>query len=532
MLAGSRCVLVYVLLLVSASGCAILKSEWPGDPNGPGHPATAPAGTAGHLATTAAHDADDEVARTAGEDASPGTATTAADGTTAGTGTDGGAAGDESAGDPRATSGTVSGNPAAANIVTGNGRLGEALGMRDTGIRLGGINIDDANGNLAGGLGPGKWAGDSLTIVDLLFDLEKMLGWKDALVGTEFLYFTGFGPGYTIDGVHQGKDSTTDLAGSVMGVNSLDNAPPHSRAELYQLWFRQVFFNDKLAVRIGKSVPTYDFDNVVRPIPLRNPQVFIPAITSALITPAYINPTMLGVMPGYYNSATGVVAAYLPAENIHLQYGFFDGNLANRRQTGQEGPHFNGYWLHLLQAGQTWTIGKDELPGKFGVGGWFQTGKLTTFSNTTVNGASGMYLFGSQRLFFTNPKVNSNGLESYLQYGATNTDIVSTHRFLGAGLTYFGPLPGRDKDSVGFALGYGRMTGNPDAANHFFTLPEGTSLKSGRLAPYETLLTWYYQYQVRDNVLVQPNLTYVVDPGRHEGIPDALVLTLRYIMLF
>jgi porin len=481
--------------------------------------------------------ADGEVERTAAAEEATGTPTSGMTGAAPAAGdgdrdSDAAAAGEAQAGDPASEGGTVSGNPAAVNIVTGNGRLGEALGLKDTGVRLGGLNIDDANGNLAGGLGPGKWAGASLTIADLLFDLEKLFGWKDGLVGTEFLYYTGFGPGYTIDGKTQGKNAITNLAGSVMGVNSLDGPPPTSRAELYELWFRQVFFDDKLVVRIGKSIPTYDFGNVVRPVSLRNPQAFVPAISSALFTPLYVNPTMLGVIPGYYNSATGVVAAYLPTERIHLQYGFFDGNLAHRRQTGLEGPHFNGYWLHLAEAGMTWMIGRDELPGKFGVGGWWQTGKLQTFSNATVDGANGMYLYGSQRLFFTNPQVNNNGLSSYIQFGATNSDIVATHRYLGAGLTYFGPLPGRTQDSAGFALAYGQMTGDPNAASAFFKLPQGTTLRSSRLAPFETLLTWYYQYQMRDNIFLQPNLTYVVDPGRHEGIPNAFVLTLRYIMLF
>ena len=65
----------------------------------------------------------------------------------------------------------------------------------------------------------------------------------------------------------QGKNNPNALAGTVMGFNSLSAAPPFSRAELYELWFRQEFFDKKLIVRIGKSVPTYDFNNVVRADP-------------------------------------------------------------------------------------------------------------------------------------------------------------------------------------------------------------------------------------------------------------------------
>ena len=404
--------------------------------------------------------------------------------------------------------------------------------MNKNGFRFGGLNITDVNGILAGGLGPGKWTSNSLTIADVSIDLEKRYGWDGGLFGTEFLYYTGGGPGYSIDGVPQGKNSPNALAGTVMGFESLDVVPLLSRAELYQLWYRQELLDKKLIVRIGKSVPTYDFNNVVKPIPLNDPQVFIPAISSALFTPLYVNPTMLGGIPGYYNSATGIVAACVPEEHIDLQYGFFDGNLAAGRQTGLEGPHFNGYWLHLAELGANWSIGADKKPGRIGVGGWWQTGKLKTPGGPIVNGADGMYLFGSQRLYFEDRERTNNGLEFYAQFGATDSDLVLTHRYFGTGLSYFGLLPGRAEDSCGFGLAYGLMSDQPNAGSIFFTHPPGTHLRTSSLGSSETILTWYYQWKVNDWVFFQPNLSTVIDPARHPDIPNAFALTLRLIALF
>ena len=85
------------------------------------------------------------------------------------------------------------------------------------------------------------------------------------------------------------------------------------------------------------------------------------------------------------------------------------------------------------------------------------------------------------------------------------------------GLTYFGLLPGRDDDSIGFGLAYGEMTGDAKAANFFFG---GDDLRIElRLNPSETMLTWYYQMKIRDGIYAQPNLTYIPDPGQHPGIP-------------
>jgi porin len=427
------------------------------------------------------------------------------------------------------TANAVSGNPAATNIVAGTGRLGELLGINRNGIRFGGLNITDANGNLAGGLGPGKWTGDTLTIADLSIDLEKFAGWKGSLFGTQFLYYNGFGPGYSINGRVQGKNDPNALAGTVMGYNSLSAAPPFSRAELYELWVRQEFFDKKLIVRIGKSVPTYDFNNVVQAVPARDQQSAIPAISSALFTPLYVNPTILGVIPGYYNSATGIVASLIPTNNFHLNYGFFDGNLARGEQTGFGGPRFNGYYLHLIEGGANWQIGEEKKPGKFGVGAWFQTGKLKGFDNQRLEGANGIYLFGSQRLYYAYPGVNNHGLITWAQFGATNSDIVLTHRYFGLGLTYFGPLPGRDDDSIGFGLAYGEMTGDAHAGAGFFP---GDNLRITRLAPSETILTWYYQMKIKGGFFMQPNLSYIPEPAQHPGIPGAFNFTMRAIVLF
>ena len=59
---------------------------------------------------------------------------------------------------------------------------------------------------------------------------------------------------------------------------------------------------------------------------------------------------------------------------------------------------------------RNWTIGEDKKPGKFGAGAWFQTGKFKGFDGQPLEGANGIYLFGSQRLYYENPAVNNNGL--------------------------------------------------------------------------------------------------------------------------
>ena len=414
-------------------------------------------------------------------------------------------------------SGAVSGNPAAVNILSGSGWLGDRLGVNRNGFRVGGLNIADANGLLSGGLAPGRWTGDTLTIFDLSVNTEEALGWKGGLFGSQFLYYSG-GP--------MNRD-----AGTVMGYNSLDGASPQSRAELYQLWYRQELLDKRLIIRIGKSVPTYDFNNVVRSAPVGNAAYDIPAVSSAILTPLYVSPTQLGIMPGYYNSATGMVATFLPTKRTYIQYGLFDGNLAAGRQTGLEGPHFNGYALHLGEVGLNWILKESGRPGAFGVGGWRQTGVLQAPSGP-VQGAQGFYLFGSQRLYYERPGETKDGLSFYYQFASTNSDFVFVHRYFGCGLSYYGLLPGRDQDSAGFGLAYGRMNSDPRAGSAFFPPPANDPTALRPLGKSELIFSWYYQMQLANNFYVQPNLSFIPDPAQRPGIPEAFAFTLRAIVLF
>jgi porin len=116
----------------------------------------------------------------------------------------------------------------------------------------------------------GDWSFNSLTLLDLSLDAEKLLRLKGGTFGVEFLHFSG--------------QPTNQDAGVAQGYNSLPGLPPLDRVELYQLWWRQELFDGKLIMRIGKSVPTYDFNNVIRPNPVQEESFSIPAVSGLIYT--------------------------------------------------------------------------------------------------------------------------------------------------------------------------------------------------------------------------------------------------------
>ena len=422
--------------------------------------------------------------------------------------------GDAAANGPTATpAAAISGNPAAVNILVGTGKLGEFLGLKKDGaVRVGGVWVGDASGVLAGGLKPGRWGLNSLGVVDLSIDAEKAVGWKGGMFGIDFLQFSG--------------QPTNELAGSFPGFDSLPGAPPLTRQEIYELWWRQEL-GDKFYVRAGKMVPTYDFNNVSKPVPVADEAAAIPSVTGVIFTPIFVNPTMLGVMPGYYNSATGIMGSFTPTEQTYISYGAYDGSLAIGEQTGLMGPQFDGHYYHIGEVGFAYRLGSERKPGMSAVGVWRQTGPLKAVNGATVDGANGVYAFGSQRLWFRHPGIDNSGVSGYYQLGANNTNVLAVRQYAGAGLTAFGLVPGRKDDSFGWGAAWSFMNTDPNAGAAFFRSLPGTSF-----APSELILQWYYQMAVRPGAYFQPTVTYIPNPSARPGVPDVFAFTARLTLLF
>lgn len=400
----------------------------------------------------------------------------------------------------------ISANPGAVNLLTGTAEaqrfFEKLLGVRNNhGVRIGGMWIGDTNALISGGLEPGKWSWNSLLVLDLSVDTEKLFHWKGGLFGVEFLQFNG--------------QSTNTQAGSIQGYNGLPGPDPLNRSELYELWYRQELFDGKFVLRIGKSVPTFDFGNVLRPVPLQDENLFIPAVNGLIYTPIFVNPSMLGVIPGYYNSAYGITLNYAPTKNWYISYGVYDGNLARGKQTGLAVlPEFNGYYFNIGETGGAWLIGKNQLPGSVGTGLWYQTGQLEGPPGISENGAMGFYIFGSQRLWYKNPSKDNSGVSGFFQFGLNNSETLPIHRYFGVGFTGFGLVPKRPMDSVGVGMALSWLNQNIFERNS------------------ELMFQGFYQAHLISGLYFQPNFTYIPTPGAGLNVGGAWTSTLRAIFLF
>ncbi|OGN62181.1 MAG: hypothetical protein A3F09_02860 [Chlamydiae bacterium RIFCSPHIGHO2_12_FULL_49_11] len=307
-----------------------------------------------------------------------------------------------------------------------------------------------------------------------------------------------------------GQPTNAD-AGLVQGYNSLPGDPPLNRSELYQLWIRQGFFDDKLSIRIGKTVPTYHFNNVSKPVPTMHPAVSIPSVSGLIYTPIFVNSTLLGAIGGYYNSVCGVVATIAPKRQDYVNIGFFDGNVARGVQTGLTGPHFNGYYFSIMEVGHGWAGRK---PGIFAVGGWYQSGRLQT-GVQQENGTGGIYSFGSEALWTgDSSSVNQGNLSGFFQFGWNNSKTLDVTLYGGLGLTAFAIIPKRPNDSLGLGMAWSKL-------NH--RLFERRS---------EFMVQSYYQGQLHKSTYFQFVLSYIPNPGNAPTVSNTSALTMRLIALF
>ncbi len=407
--------------------------------------------------------------------------------------------------------GSVSGNPAADNIVPGTGFLGRSLGLPEkSGLRVGGLWLADSNGLLTGGAQPGSWTWNSMLLLGLDVDAERLLNLGGASFSAQFMQ---------VD-----TQPTNGQAGSVQGYNSLDASAGTvvDRSQLYQAWYRQKLFDDKVNIRIGKQVPTYDFANVSRPVPVSDDMLMIPAVTGLLYTPIFVSPSMLGTMGGYYNSVYGVSIGIESSENTYVRLGIYDGNLATGVQTGVTGPEFNGYTFSIAEFGIDWVL-NDEYPGEFGIGAWYQTGNLevTNLDGDVVSqdGTGGLYFFGGQRLWSSEGQGDGKAapeqsVSAFIQYGVNNSDTMLMTQSVGGGLTGFGIFPSRPHDSMGIGASLAWL--NPN-----------TFERSSEL-----MFQGYYQFQVREGLFVQPTLSFIPTPGASPDLDPAWAFTLRLSMFF
>ncbi len=376
---------------------------------------------------------------------------------------------------------------------------GDLLGLRPwmaaRGMSLEALIVADLSRNFRGGISTGKETFRHLLEASFILDTAPLFGLEG---GTFFVDFQ------TQDGRH----GTEHLVGDFQGFSNID-APGFTA--LYELWYEQLFLDGRLRLKLGKIDASNEFAFVEHSGPLIN-------------SSAGFSPTLLG-FPTYPNPATGAVLFASPVEGLYVGSGLFDGATQAGQPTGTRGPSTllgapSDLFL-IAEAGLRRTNAGGRLR-RAGLGVTHHTGAfdLADGSGATEEGATSYYLVVDQhleQLLGRGPtpegRVESRGIDGFLQVGSTDDRLSPIDLHAGAGVVWNGFLFGRRADSCGLMGTYVHFGEAARAAGTF-------------VDTYEIAWELFYRLQLTPWLYLKPDLQYIVQPGG-AGRADALVGTLR-----
>ena len=415
--------------------------------------------------------------------------------------------------------------------VTG-GWFGTRPLLSDHGIEIFGNYTVEVWGNTSGGLKTGA-VYTGLLNFGATADLEKVMGWKGASVSTTWCWLSGRNP-------------TEDLTGNFLTIS---NIAGFNTLRMFNLWFQQNLWDDKISIRLGQICPDCEF------VVSDYAGLFI---NSTFGFPALVTMNLPNGGSGYPVGTLGARIAWSPVDWFTFRSAAFQGD-AFAQDVNRHGFRYrlnaqNGYTF-FNEAQFRWNHRDSEsgLPGQLKSGVWFLTGQSADpLAASTSSGNEGFYLILDQMLYretcgpsaaglskdgktvvtgkegksFKSPvdqEKCDQGLACFGRVGFTPADRNFINFYFDAGLTYKGLIPGRDDDTVGIGFGYAQLSNGARSS-----LRDSGSNPTGA----EMVIEFTYQARITPALVVQPDLQYIINPGGSTDLNNAFVIGARASITF
>lgn len=416
-----------------------------------------------------------------------------------------------------------------------DGFNGERSRLENEGFAFIPIYTAETFGNPIGGVKQGAIY-EGLLDLELTLDFKKMADWDGTFHVSSYY---PMGNGLT------GSD-THDL----LVVSNID---AYDTLHLFELWYEQKFWDDKVALRVGQMGANTEF--------------FISNGSADFLAGTYGWPGILASnapTPNYAYAAPGIRLQLDPDEHWRFLGAVYAGNPAPDR-VGDPNPNrassddFNnsgtGFYINgsqgLFSINELWyKLNREDnatgLPGTYKIGGWLHT---DTFSDKryddhgislaspasdghprALDGNSGFYVVADQAVWHdkSDPK-QIKEIDLFFRGGNALGDRSTFDYYLDGGVTFNGLIPGRSADYFGVATAYGHigsgLQGFTEDQNSF----NGTNLP---IPDFEQNIEVTYLAQVAPWWTVQPDMQIIIHPGGSAAIPNAVVLGCRTTITF
>lgn len=269
------------------------------------------------------------------------------------------------------------------------------------------------------------------------------------------------------------------------------NIDARSRTTLYEMWFEQRLFSNKLRLKGGKIDANTEFAAV---------QTAGDFLNSSM---GY-SPTIMA-FPTYPEPKLGITAFLRPTTNNGLSLGAF--------QTAGMGT------LTIIEPARNWNLGRAEHPGRVTVGYWRLNGRVEQFEGGTADGTEGVYAVVEQS-GWRYPWIGPEGqrkLATFLQVGYAEGQVSPITRHIGGGAVLQAPFGKRSQDAIGVAATAVRFSSSPGAGFEW----DG-----------ELVFEGYYKATLGKHVALVQDFQFLHHPGGLRANRDCPVVTPRLVFSF
>ena len=294
--------------------------------------------------------------------------------------------------------------------------------------------------------------------------------------------------------------SFTDVNGMANGFQSGDEV-----IDVEQYYYQQYLLDKAVMIRIGK-IGLGDFD--------RNAYAE-DSMTQFLNASLSSNPTI-----PWPESGLGIMGDFWFSKEMYIAAAVVDSE-ADRRESGfKTAFHDDTGAFSIVEVG--WLPMFGDLPGGYRAGMWWDCQqKVQIDVPAQVKRMDwGVYVGAHQLLWKENAQADDvQGLGAFFRYGYRPEHVALFEQAWSAGAQYEGPIPGRDKDVVGFGVAQLRL---PD---------RGVVVDFGETR--ETAYELYYTAHIAPWLSVGTSMQYITElTGDNVTTEDAFVWGFRMFMRF
>lgn len=356
----------------------------------------------------------------------------------------------------------------------------------------------------------GKTKASATYIADLYSNIDGGIGHGSAFlgkadlsleIGTDVTHVEGLSAFINVQHVH-GRALSADLVGDGQGVSNIEAV---SALRPLEAWARMSFADDQAAIKIGLIDLNSEFDVQ---------QVGQHFINSSHGIGAEFAQSGLNGPSIFPTTSTAIVLSYGRSPGFAVRLGVFDSVSGD-----PDRPHVT----RIRVPGSTGALIVGELDfeiadaARFRVGGWAHTNPFDALTERAADGSITRLRSsrGAYALVETPPAGSGSHpvVEGWARIGIANDRVNAIRASLGGGITY-----GTTESKWGFAISHARL-GKPVRAS----LP-------GQAKPFykaETNVEVTYAIALSEQIIVQPDLQYIINPGWVVGRNDAFVLGVR-----